>query len=72
LEKNPDENSIFKIRKVLMKPASFVYFLIISPGYGLILSTYNIWNTMFNWQIRKLRVLEMVRQINDDKIYVYI
>ncbi|XP_060581006.1 uncharacterized protein LOC132737690 isoform X1 [Ruditapes philippinarum] len=51
-----------------MKPASFVYFLIISPGYGLILSTYNIWNTMFNWQIRKLRVLEMIHTTESDII----
>ncbi|XP_006811301.1 uncharacterized protein LOC100369850 [Saccoglossus kowalevskii] len=37
--------------------------------YGEItLATYNIWNIMFNWDIRKYRIAEMIRDVNPDII----
>ncbi|XP_070559905.1 uncharacterized protein [Ptychodera flava] len=31
-------------------------------------STYNLWNVMFNWDVRKYRIAEMIREINPDVI----
>jgi hypothetical protein len=27
---------------------------------SLVVSTYNLWNVMFHWEVRKLRIVEMV------------
>ncbi|CAI9721317.1 Hypothetical predicted protein [Octopus vulgaris] len=35
---------------------------------SLKVATYNLWNIMFNWEVRKMRVIEMIETINPDVI----
>lgn len=47
---------------------SVFFFDRISHVNGLTVATYNLWNIMFNWEIRKLRVVEMIKETNPDII----
>lgn len=39
-------------------------FYLTSPVLGLMkVSTYNLWNIMFNWDVRKYRIARMVREL---------
>ncbi|XP_062587961.1 uncharacterized protein LOC134249646 [Saccostrea cucullata] len=44
-------------------------FYLTSPVFGLMkVTTYNLWNIMFNWDVRKYRIARMIREEQSDVI----
>ena len=57
----PGFGKLSKWQFILMFLVAFAHIGVSLDQDILVVATYNLWNVMFNWDVRKLRIVQMVR-----------